>query len=76
MVCKIFFCSEFPVIHEIWWRKEDEKRQLRSVLFSSKRNNESKNILFLNASAKDRDARGMSCHSALMGNFPTCCHMS
>ena len=35
--------------------------------------NESKNILFLNASAKDRDARETSCHLVLMGNCPTCC---
>ena len=35
--------------------------------------NESKNILFLNASAKDRDARETSCHLVLMGNCPTYC---
>ena len=38
-------------------------------------NKESKNILFLNALAKDQDARGISCHLALMGNCPTCCHI-
>ena len=32
MVCKIFFCYEFPVIPEKWWRKEEEEKQLRSVL--------------------------------------------
>ena len=32
MVCKIFFCSEFPVIPEKWFRKEEEERQLRSFL--------------------------------------------
>ena len=35
--------------------------------------NESKNILFLNASAKVRDARETSCHLVLMGNCLTCC---
>ena len=35
--------------------------------------NESKNILFLNASAKDRDARETSRRLVLMGNCPTCC---
>ena len=34
---------------------------------------EFKNILFLNASAKDRDARKTSCHLVLMGNCPTWC---
>ena len=43
---------------------------------SNSNNNESKFILFLNASAKDRNARGTSCHPALMGNCPTCSHMS
>ena len=32
MVCKIFFCSEFLVIPEKWFRKEEEERQLRSFL--------------------------------------------
>ena len=32
MVRKIFFSSEFPLILEKWWRKEEEERQLRSVL--------------------------------------------
>ena len=32
MVRKIFFCSEFPVIPEKWWRKEEEEKQLRSIL--------------------------------------------
>ena len=32
MVWKIFFCSEFPVIPEKWFRKEEEERQLRSFL--------------------------------------------
>ena len=34
---------------------------------------EFKNILFLNASAKDRDAKKTSCHLVLMGNCPTWC---
>ena len=32
MVFKIFFCSEFPVIPEKLWKKEEEERQLRSAL--------------------------------------------
>ena len=32
MVRKIFFCSEFPVIPERWWRKEKEEKQLRNFL--------------------------------------------
>ena len=38
MVSKIFFCSEFPVTPEKWWRKEEKKRQLEAFCFSSKRN--------------------------------------
>ena len=44
--------------------------------FSSCNSDESKNMLFLNAAAKDQDLRGTSCHLVLMGNFPTCCHKS
>ena len=32
MVCKEFFCSEFPVFPEKWWRKVEPGRLLRSVL--------------------------------------------
>ena len=33
MICKIFFCSEFPVIPKKRWRdEEEEKRRLISVL--------------------------------------------
>ena len=32
MVRKIFFCSEFPVILESWWRKEKKEKQLRNFL--------------------------------------------
>ena len=36
MVCEIFSAPNspfgFPVIPERWWRKEEEERQLRSVL--------------------------------------------
>ena len=32
-VCKILFCSEFPVIARKWWTKEEEEeKQLRSVM--------------------------------------------
>ena len=36
MACKVFFCSDFPVIPEKWWRKEKEERQLRRVAFQEK----------------------------------------
>ena len=36
-VCKIFFCSEFPVNPEKQWIKEEEERQLRSVLLFKKK---------------------------------------
>ena len=32
MVFKTFFCSEFPVIPENWWGKEEEEMQLRIVM--------------------------------------------
>ena len=32
MVRKILFCSEFSVIPEKWWGKEEKERQLQSVL--------------------------------------------
>ena len=43
---------------------------------SNSNNKESKNILFLNVPTKNRDTKRIPSHSALMGNFPTCCHLS
>ena len=33
MVCKTFFCNKFSFIPEKWYRKEEEERQLQSILF-------------------------------------------
>ena len=40
MICKIFFCSEFPDIPEKSWRKEEEIGNYEVFCFSSKRNKE------------------------------------
>ena len=37
MVCKILFCSEFPVIPEKWFRKEEEGGSYEASCLSSKR---------------------------------------
>ena len=34
MVCKIFFCSEFPVIPEKW-KKEEEEAMTKRFLFQA-----------------------------------------
>ena len=64
VVRKIFLCSEFPVIPEKWWRKEEEERQLRRVSLSSKRSNDcerksdtagSKNLLEIKHASSSAD---------------------
>ena len=40
MVCKIFFCSEIPVIPGKWYRKEEEDRQLPRLKAKSSKENQ------------------------------------
>ena len=39
MVRKILFCSEFPVILEKWWRKEEEASNYEALCFTCKHKN-------------------------------------
>ena len=68
MVCKIFLCSEFTDISEMFRRRKRKKGRLKVLYFTNKRNSS-------NAFNTDvEDAFGQTCFIVLTSSLKTALH--